>query len=148
MAYVAGLLTVPFLEGFNDTQTNWECVEDNEHGSALLAPMRAWRRRSRALAEMKDNVWVNVFTPEVSKRAAELTYAPYIGLLSLATVGVTTYISGSGDWPVAVSRAGLQMLGVRTEKTPIIDSADRRPTQLRLARPSDETSSSSILLQT
>ena len=116
-------------------------------GSALLAPMRAWRRRSRALAEMKDNVWVNVFTPEVSKRTAELTYAPYIGLLSLATVGVTTYVSGSGDWPVAVSRGGLQMLGVRTERAPMVDLDDRRLNQPRPGRLSDGASSSALLIQ-
>ena len=95
---------------------------------------------------MKDNVWVNVFTPEVSKRAAELTYAPYLGLLSLATVGVTTYVSGSGDWPVAVSRAGLQMLGVRLERAPLVDSEDRRLNQPRTGRLSDGTSSSALLL--
>ena len=61
--------------------------------------------------------------------------------------GVTTYVSGSGDWPVAVSRAGLQMLGVRPVGAPMVDPDDRRPTQPSPGRLSNGASSSALLLQ-
>ena len=111
VAYILGLLTVPFLEGFDQTRVNWECF-DEDSGNVLLGPIRAWQRRSRALAEVKDNVWLNTMNPDIAATANQLTYAPYLGVLSLASAGVTGWVSGMGAKDFAGMMARMTLQGV------------------------------------
>ena len=91
--WTMGLLTAGFLGEFDHgiEPEDLEYVESEQ--SVLLAPVRAWRRRTAALRELSTNPWNVGTNPELAAAAYTAQVAPWKAVSALGATILTSIMA-------------------------------------------------------
>jgi len=74
-------------------EEDWDAdVFDDTPPSVLSGPVRAWKKKVAAEAELQSNVWSRLTDPELSLRAGQAQMAPYYLGLSIFSMGAVKLI--------------------------------------------------------
>lgn len=94
VGFVSSMMCVTVLEPSGEVDCYVD-YEDEPGASWVTAPVRAWRRRSRALEEVSENTWQVIQDPEFAHAAYMQKTAPVRALAGFATTVAGIVISNS-----------------------------------------------------